>query len=232
MKQLKIFLTIFSLSFVFGQMLQAVPAPSYNIYGLVKDGYGNTLLSDEDAKVSFYLDGVETLTVPVSILFGEGHNYLLRVPMDAGYGFTDPYDGDAGVYNQTFTIRLNYGGIVYIPIEVMLVSDSLNLGFPGGNLQLDLTMGVDLDGDGIPDQWEIDHIANMVFGDGIETIQDVDGFDDFDGDGVSNYDEYMALTYAFDPGDYLYLDIVTHHTVEAVSELKFLIITGKTYTIE
>ena len=43
-------------------------------------------------------------------------------------------------------------GRSFLPIELRGVS--LNLGEPGGITRLDLTLGEDIDGDGLPDAWE------------------------------------------------------------------------------
>ncbi|MEO0454575.1 MAG: hypothetical protein AAFY98_10620 [Verrucomicrobiota bacterium] len=65
----------------------------------------------------------------------------------------------------------------------------------------------DLDSDGLPDSFEM-VLINLVIGDGIESLADVDaewnGSSanknwDFDGDGFSNYDEWVADTLANDP---------------------------------
>jgi hypothetical protein len=53
---------------------------------------------------------------------------------------------------------------------------------------------------------------------------------DDDGDGISNLNEYLAGTYAFDPGDGF---VVTAKGVqEGRSELEFLGLRGRTYTVE
>jgi hypothetical protein len=51
----------------------------------------------------------------------------------------------------------------------------------------------DNDGDGLPDEFEL-LIVDFDPGDGVDDIADVHGEDDFDGDGQSNGDEYLAGT--------------------------------------
>jgi hypothetical protein len=91
---------------------------------------------------------------------------------------------------------------------------------------VDLTLGVDSDGDGIPDAWEQQLIAALGGG---KNLGDVRPGDDADGDGLSNLQEYLAGTYAFDPADGFNLSIVKVEAGQPV--LEFLAIRGRTYSI-
>jgi hypothetical protein len=51
-----------------------------------------------------------------------------------------------------------------------------------------ISPGSDIDGDGIPDEWEV-QIINANPNDAINTLQDVLGTADFDGDGVLNQND-------------------------------------------
>jgi len=93
-------------------------------------------------------------------------------------------------------------------------------------------LGEDKDGDGLPDAWEEWqlYIAGRRPG--------VNGWDlslitrdgDFDGDGISNFHEYIAGTFAADPSDRFELRLLGK-TASAV-QLEFFGITGKVYTVE
>ncbi len=67
--------------------------------------------------------------------------------------------------------------------------------------ELDVTNSIDSDGDGIPDWW-----MQQMFGHATGQAADhTRAQDDFDGDGVSNWAEYISGTDPTNPGSYLHL---------------------------
>jgi hypothetical protein len=98
------------------------------------------------------------------------------------------------------------------------------LGQPGEETLLNLTLGEDSDGDGLPDAWER---ALLAQGQG---LGDINPNDDTDGDGMSNLAEYISGNYAFDKDDGLRLDIVER--AQAGTVLEFMGIRGRTYTVQ
>ena len=62
-----------------------------------------------------------------------------------------------------------------------------------------------------------------------KTIADIRPGDDADGDGLSNLNEYLAGTYAFDPADGFTLSI--RGTPGAGAGLEFTAVRGRTYTV-
>ena len=62
------------------------------------------------------------------------------------------------------------------------------------------------------------------------TLASINPNDDTDGDGISNLDEYLAGTYAFDPSDGFRLSLVGLNAGN--SQLEFLAIRGRNYTIQ
>ena len=61
----------------------------------------------------------------------------------------------------------------------------------------------DADADGLPDEWEYS-IVDAIVTDSVDHIADVELGDDFDGDGVSNADEYAADTRPTNKWSYLH----------------------------
>lgn len=199
------------------------PAPHHYIYGMIRGEDGEPLA---DASVQVILETDEGVRVLGSITpyLEPGVNYRLTVPMDAGTT-PDPYVPNALSPTVPFLIEVIIGSTTYLPIEMS--GDFSHLGEPGESTRIDLTLGVDSDGDGLPDAWE--QIVIDQLGGGL-TIPSLRPRGDADGDGLSNLSEYIAGTYAFDARDKFALDIKEEHPDHVV--LEFLAIRGRTYTVQ
>jgi hypothetical protein len=121
-------------------------------------------------------------------------------------------------------MKVTIGAVTYQPIE--LHGNYANLGKPAESTRMDLTLGEDSDGDGLPDTWEYLLIAMLG---GNLTLNDISPEADSDGDGLSNLQEYIAGTYAFDRQDGVSLDIVGYRNGRP--QLDFMAIRGRSYTI-
>jgi len=204
------------------------PAPFHTLYGMVRDENGNAL-DVAGASVVFFRDGVEVLRETIGATTALDHNYQFRLRMDMQRPGTSAYTSLANTTGATFTVGVRIHDIVYYPIEM---SVSRSVGNPGERIRLDLTLGVDSDGDGLPDAWE----QSQLYAGGIPPGPDgwdlslIDRDGDFDGDGVSNWAEYIAGTYASDPTDHLALQVV--ETLPGYLRLRFFGIYGKTYSLE
>ncbi len=197
------------------------PAPYHTIYGLVRDEWGNPL-QVESRIILTTADGTALSTRIVPGL-APGINYRLAVPMDAGIA-PDLYRPTAQRPFVPFQIEVKIGSQTWLPIEMQ--GDFRNLGEPAMETRIDLTLGVDSNGDGLPDAWK-DMVIAMAGG-GL-TREDIHPDGDLDGDGMSNYQEYLAGTYAWDFGDRLRLDVI--EVKESAAILEFLAIDGRTYRI-
>lgn len=94
-----------------------------------------------------------------------------------------------------------------------------------------LGAGADADQDGLPDAWEQQIIAaSEAAGGSIHTIADVRPGDDFDGDGLSNYAEYLAGTSPTDPNSRLMLFVPVAGSGQQVT-IRWTSVPGKTYTV-
>jgi hypothetical protein len=146
------------------------------------------------------------------------------MPMDAGTQ-SQLYQTTALRPSMPFTAEVIMNGVSYLPIEVS--GGGLTIGEPGGKTRLDLTLGIDSDGDGLPDAWENDLIAALS---NVNTLADVTKDGDSDGDGVSNFIEYLAGTYAFDRRAVFRLDIV--EVKDGQARMRFLAVKGRSYTLK
>lgn len=100
-------------------------------------------------------------------------------------------------------------------------------------MRLDLNLGEDLDHDGLPDIWEAWQLYQAGYypdDNGNWPVNLLDKNGDFDHDGLSNRQEYLAGTFAGDATERFILQI-KEKTASQV-RLEFFAITGKRYTIE
>ena len=81
----------------------------------------------------------------------------------------------------------------------------------------------DLDGDGIPNDWETDH--------GYSANDPTDAAEDSDGDGMTTLEEYLAGTDPRDAGSRLAFDTITLSAGNVV-QLQFMAQAGKAYAIQ
>lgn len=194
------------------------PAPYYTFYGTVRNEWGDPI-NVTGARVFITSTNAANARTPVAATTEPGINYRLNVPMDSARSFkADLTSGGSLRQNQPFQLKVQIGTVTYLPIEMVL---SRPIGDPAGASRLDLTLGIDSDGDGLPDAWEI---AN-----GLNPNDPNDANGDLDGDGISNRDEYLAGTFAFDAGDGFRLSLVDVNAGQ--SQLEFLAISGRTYTV-
>ena len=198
------------------------PAPHHLIYGMVRGELGDPI-NVNNAEVILTTSAGVVITTTLIPDLAPGVNYRLSVPMDSGLT-SDPYKPTALQPTVPFRLSVKIGTTTYLPIE--MIGDFKNLGQPAGETRLDLTLGEDSDGDGLPDAWERAIIA--MLGGGL-TLADIGPGDDSDHDGMSNLDEYLAGTYAFDPADGYKLNIVGVNGGRPV--LEFTAIRGRTYAV-
>ena len=152
-----------------------------------------------------------------------GVNYRLAIPMDSG-ATADLYKPTALRPTVPFRLRVQVGNVTYLPIE--MTGAAHLVARPGGRSRVDLTLGEDSDGDGLPDAWE--RALIQMLGGGLN-LEDIRPEDDSDLDGLSNLEEYLAGTYAFDPADGFSLAILATSADQPV--LEFTAIRGRSYTL-
>ena len=204
------------------------PAPYYTLYGMVRDQVGQTVTA-EGAEVILLKGGVEVGRTP--IVSGRiDQSYELNLRLDQNRSGTTFYTDKAVAAGGLFSLVVSMNGALFYPIEV---SGNLTAGKGGERVKLDLTLGEDLDKDGLPDTWE----AWQLYQAGLHPDENgrwdlslLDKNGDFDKDGQSNLLEYIAGTFAGDATETFSLAI-KEKLPESV-RLEFYGITGKVYTIE
>lgn len=190
------------------------PAPFHLFYGLLRDEYG-TPISSRAEVILETSSGVQVKTV-VNPGIETAANYRLEVPMDSGL-MAAPYQPSALQPTAPFRIKVRVGGVTYLPIEMR--GDFSQLGQPGQRTRLNLTLGEDSNGDGLPDAWQ-----RLINPDLTKVKPGADA-----GNGLSYLQTYYAGTYAIDPKLGFALNIVGFK--EGAPQLEFLAVTGRTYTL-
>jgi hypothetical protein len=157
-------------------------------------------------------------------------SYELNIRIDQNRSGTAFYSDKAVAAQGLFSLVVAMNGERYYPIEV---AGTLKAGKGGERVRLDLTLGEDKDGDGLPDTWEAWQLyqAGLYPDENGEWDLSLIGPDgDFDQDGQSNLLEYIAGTFAGDATETFGLTI--KEKLPDSVRLEFYGITGKVYTIE
>jgi len=132
----------------------------------------------------------------------------------------------AGPFNLVYVPQLGQTGMVTF---TYLTSDGE---LWGNEAQVNINVYLaDVDNDGLPDSWEMP-IVNANTNDNIRTIQDVRPDDDFDGDGFTNYAEYVAGTDPTDPNSYLRLTVAPAQPPANGLVLSWNSVQGRLYTLQ
>ncbi len=209
------------------QALAFPPAPFYSLYGIVRDQVGQTVTA-EGAEIILMKDGVEMGRTAIASGLQLEQNYELRMRIDQNRSGTTLYSDKAVAAQGLFSVAVAMNGALFYPIEV---AGTLKAGKGGERVRLDLTLGEDSDGDGLPDvweQWQLYQAGHYPDEDGNWDLSLIDG--DFDQDGQSNLFEYIAGTFAGDATERFGLAI--KEKLASSVRLEFFGITGKAYTIE
>lgn len=206
-----------------GCLVAFPPAPHHSVFGTVKDEQGNPLRVS-NAEIVLESGGRVIARSNVGPGLEPGVNYTLTIPLDSGVT-ADLYKPNALRPYVMFRMQVKVGALVYLPMEMSGTSGLATK--PGERTRLNLTLGVDTDGDGLPDAWER-ALASMTAGN--RTLEQIRPGDDDDGDGITNLQEYLAGTYAFDPEDGFELSILGAE--QGASVMEFMSIRGRTYTLE
>jgi hypothetical protein len=198
------------------------PAPRHLIYGTVKDQYGNPLMTDQAQVILITPTGVQLVTSVVPGLDFQ-INYELEVPMDAGLT-ADPYEPNALMAGASFTMLVVLGGTTNLPIQ--MAGNLSQLGQPGAQNRIDLTLGVDSNGDGLPDAWELAYLSELGSSLGLANIN---ANSIIGPNGLTLLQEFLAGYYPSDPTDNFTLRLLNVGGGSAL--LQFTATTGRYYSL-
>jgi hypothetical protein len=204
------------------------PAPFYVIYGIVRDQVGATL-NVEGAEIVLLRDGTEIGRAAIQVGLRSDWNYELQIRVDRNPTSSRIYSDKAVGAQGVFSLVVTMNGQNFYPIEA---SGTLRAGNGGERVRLDLSLGVDANHDGLPDAWQEWQLyqAGRRIGQPGWDINLITRDGDFDGDGTSNYLEYLAGTFAGDATERFELRLLDRSATTVSFE--FYAITGKVYGIE
>ena len=191
------------------------PAPHHLLYGMVRDEYG-TPIDSAAAQVILMSASGQQLKTLINPGVQPGVNYKLEVPMDAGLT-SDLYKPTAMEPTMPFRVMVVVGGRTNLPIE--LKGNFAQMGQPGKQSLMNLTLGEDTDGDGLPDARECQinpDISKVNPGD-LHT------------NGLTTLQEYLAGIYPTSDTDGLKLTISGVQDGEPL--MSFLAIQGRSYSV-
>ena len=201
-----------------------MPQPTVVYYGQALDSYGWPYRDGAD--VILRVGTNEIARHSISGALAPGVNFILHAPVDDGRDGT-PYVRYAVTTGSVVSIVVSDGRGERLVMENASLPP---IEKPGEFLRVNVTAGVDADGDGIPDEWEWE-LIRWANDPAFTSLQDVRPQDDFDGDGVSNGDEYRAGTFAFLDYDKFSAERF-QKAANGRLRVDFLTVPGKAYRIE
>jgi hypothetical protein len=218
----ELFCLLLSAFFPLSNALASPPGPYHLLYGTVRDGYG-TPLTSANAQVIFQTPAGPQLAAPIIPGISPGVNFQMKVPLDSG-STPDLYQPNALVPGTAFKFVVVVGGVTNLPIEMAVTN--LSLGLWAKTTRVDLTLGVDSNGDGIPDAWENAFLAAL----GLNIpLSSINANSVLTADGLTLRQEYLLGTYPFDPGDPLMITFVGFYGAAPI--LQFPTVSGRSYTV-
>ncbi|MBI5800359.1 MAG: hypothetical protein HZA92_06475 [Verrucomicrobia bacterium] len=197
------------------------PALPHSIYGLARDEFGNPLTTN----ATVVLTTSSGVSVSCQVVPGlqPGVNYRMTIPMDSAVR-SDFYKSVAQQPSVPFRLRVMIGGATFLPIE--MTGDYSLLGQPGKQTQIDLTLGEDKNGNGLPDAWEQALIGARGWN---VSLTNLTASSSPGGNGVTLLQEYVAGTYGFQDGAGLNLKVV--RVVGGAPVLEFMAVRGRNYSV-
>lgn len=209
----------FALLILAGSAFASTQRPSMIVHGTIRDSYGLRLPPDS-AMIGAFLGTNETArTIIRPQPAGENYRFDVNVsdPLTARLGEITP--------GATVSIRVRIGTALQPSIGTSTFVAQGN----GPGVNINLVLGVDSDGDGLPDDWEWLVIANS--GGQVSNLAQVGPGRDLDGDGIPDDQEFWNGTFAFLPDDLMRMESLTRHPNGRLS-FRFLPIDGVRYSVE
>ena len=197
------------------------PLPPFTVYGKVRDWNGRALLSSDEAVVIVKTtNGTELARCNVTSGIYPDLTYRLTIPLASS-----PTAG-RGEVGQALQFEVTYDGVTH----TVTPSQAVPIGNPATALGCTLMLGTFNQGGPIPDEYLEQLLSYYEAAGHTNGLAGISATDDFDGDGFSNYQEFLAGTIPVEGNDYLR---VLDFTIEGTNApaLRFLAAPGRMYAI-
>lgn len=198
----------------------AVEVPSVTYLGRITNWAGmEASLVNPNARIQAFRSDNNALLASTSIdAIGQSrYNYALHVPMTLT---ADESYGQQGI-SIYFKAKIDHA--IYLSPRLILPQ-------AGSLVKYDIAFATDANNNGVADEYEADVEAFDMPAAGIEGPYDADA--DYDGDGISNRDEYYAGTDAFWSKDRLAITHFKPKGEEGYTEVAFIASNGRNYRIK
>lgn len=198
------------------------PSPYHLVYGVVRDEYG-TPLTDGQVQILLVSAGGSQSQTTIQSDLAVGVNYQIQVPLDTLLK-PDLYRPNALAVGAAFRLYVVVGNVTNVPI--VSTSTTNYAGQPTKMTRIDLTLGVDSNGDGIPDAWELAFLA--AIGSNL-SLGDLNANLDVAHDGRTLMQEYLLGSAAFNPASPLAIRMVSFNSGAPI--LEFPTEANQSYTV-
>lgn len=197
------------------------PLPPFTVYGKVRDWNGRALLSTDEAVVIVKgTNGVELARCNVTSGIYPDLTYRLTIPLASGAM------AGRGQVGDPLQFEVAYDGVTH----AVTPSQVVPIGNPGTSLGCTLMLGTFNQGGPIPDEYLELLLSYYEAAGDTNGLAGISPDDDFDHDGFSNYQEFLAGTIPVEGNDYLR---VMDFDIEGTNApaLRFLAAPGRMYAI-
>jgi len=211
---------LLSLSAISG--LQPVELLPFTFYGRIVNYAHIAYGKDTSVEVRLKDANGKLIAKTTTATGGEtAYNYVLDVPLSSKTVAGHAHAGDTMTFEFVDPVGKIYYGLV--------ASGDAVIGLSGEKRNVDVILATDADGNGIADEYE----QALVYMMAVKGIEEYQPLADWDGDGMNNYQEYIAGTNPLDATDYLKItEMAAAAGYDDYLAITFLAAEGRTYMFD